>query len=31
LADEVKTAGTYDQMGGAPSHAEMNQLLSRRN
>jgi 2-methylisocitrate lyase-like PEP mutase family enzyme len=31
LADEVKTAGTYDQMGGAPSHAEMNQLLSRGN
>lgn len=31
VVEEVKTAGTYDQMGGAPSHAEMNQLMSRRN
>jgi 2-methylisocitrate lyase-like PEP mutase family enzyme len=30
LADEVKTAGTYSQMEGAPSHAEMNQLMGRK-
>jgi len=29
LAEELKTAGTYDQMAGAPSHAEMNQLMNR--
>lgn len=28
LAEEVKTAGTYKLMEGAPSHAEMNQLMS---
>lgn len=32
LADDVRTAGTYDQLQGAPSHAQMNQLMdaSRR-
>lgn len=28
VADELKTAGTYHQMEGAPSHAEMNHLMS---
>ncbi len=28
VADEVKTSGTYHQMEGAPTHAEMNQLMS---
>jgi 2-methylisocitrate lyase-like PEP mutase family enzyme len=28
LADELKTSGTYSQMEGAPSHAEMNKLMS---
>jgi len=28
LVDELKTAGTYHQMEGAPSHAEMNQLMN---
>jgi 2-methylisocitrate lyase-like PEP mutase family enzyme len=28
VAEELKTAGTYHQMEGAPSHAEMNQLMS---
>jgi 2-methylisocitrate lyase-like PEP mutase family enzyme len=28
LAEEVKIAGTYNLMEGAPSHAEMNQLMS---
>ena len=27
LAEEVKTAGTYFAMDGAPSHAEMNELM----
>jgi 2-methylisocitrate lyase-like PEP mutase family enzyme len=27
VAEELKTAGTYQQMEGAPSHAEMNELL----
>lgn len=27
VAEELKTAGTYDQMAGAPTHAEMNQLM----
>jgi len=27
VAEELRTAGTYDQMAGAPSHAEMNQLM----
>jgi len=27
LAAEVRTAGTYSNMDGAPSHAEMNQLM----
>lgn len=27
LAEEVKTAGTYTNMSGAPSHAEMNELM----
>lgn len=27
LADELKTSGTYSQMEGAPSHAEMNKLM----
>jgi len=33
LAQEVNTQGTYSDMDGAPSHAEMNQLMStiRRN
>lgn len=28
LAEEVKTSGTYAAMEGAPSHAEMNQLMN---
>jgi 2-methylisocitrate lyase-like PEP mutase family enzyme len=28
LAQEVKAEGTYSNMSGAPSHAEMNQLMS---
>ena len=28
LADEVKSSGTYQLMEGAPSHAEMNKLMS---
>jgi 2-methylisocitrate lyase-like PEP mutase family enzyme len=28
LAEEVKTSGTYKLMEGAPSHAEMNKLMS---
>jgi len=28
LAQEVKTAGTFTNMGGAPSHAEMNELMA---
>ena len=28
LADEVKASGTYRSLDGAPSHAEMNQLMS---
>ena len=28
LAQELKTAGTYKAMEGAPSHAEMNQLMA---
>ena len=28
VAEELKTAGTYHQMESAPSHAEMNQLMS---
>jgi 2-methylisocitrate lyase-like PEP mutase family enzyme len=28
LAEEVKTAGTYKLMEGAPSHAEMNHLMA---
>jgi 2-methylisocitrate lyase-like PEP mutase family enzyme len=28
VAEELKTAGTYHQMESAPSHAEMNQLIS---
>jgi 2-methylisocitrate lyase-like PEP mutase family enzyme len=28
LAEELKTAGTYAAMDGAPSHAEMNQLMN---
>ena len=28
LAEEVKTSGTYTLMEGAPSHAEMNKLIS---
>lgn len=27
LAEEVKTAGTYTNLDGAPSHAEMNELM----
>lgn len=27
VAEELKTAGTYDQMAGAPTHAEMNELM----
>lgn len=27
LAEEVKTAGTYSQMEGAPTHAKMNELM----
>lgn len=30
IADEVKASGTYDSLAGAPSHAEMNQLLQPR-
>jgi 2-methylisocitrate lyase-like PEP mutase family enzyme len=30
LAEEVKTSGTYKLMEGAPSHAEMNKLMSGR-
>lgn len=29
LAEEVKTAGTYANMSGAPSHAEMNELMKQ--
>jgi 2-methylisocitrate lyase-like PEP mutase family enzyme len=29
LGQEVKAEGTYSQMGGAPSHAEMNQLMGK--
>ena len=29
LAQELKTAGTYSAMEGAPSHAEMNSLMNR--
>ena len=28
VAEELKSSGTYDQMASAPSHAEMNQLMS---
>jgi 2-methylisocitrate lyase-like PEP mutase family enzyme len=28
VAEELKTSGTYHQMEGAPSHGEMNQLMS---
>jgi hypothetical protein len=28
LAQEVQTQGTYSNMDGAPSHAEMNKLMS---
>jgi len=27
LAEELKTLGTYSTMEGAPSHAEMNELM----
>lgn len=30
MAQELKTAGTYSAMEGAPSHAEMNSLMSRK-
>jgi 2-methylisocitrate lyase-like PEP mutase family enzyme len=30
IAQEVKTSGAYDQLHGAPTHAEMNQLLKTR-
>lgn len=30
LAEEVKTSGTYKLMEAAPSHAEMNKLMSRK-
>lgn len=30
VAEELKTAGTYHQMESAPSHGEMNQLMSNR-
>lgn len=30
LAKELKTAGTYTAMDGAPSHAEMNELMKRK-
>lgn len=30
LAEEVKTSGTYKLMEGAPSHAEMNQLMNAK-
>lgn len=30
LADELKTSGTYSQMEGAPSHAQMNELMKPR-
>jgi 2-methylisocitrate lyase-like PEP mutase family enzyme len=30
LAQEVKAEGTYSNMSGAPSHAEMNQLMASR-
>jgi 2-methylisocitrate lyase-like PEP mutase family enzyme len=30
LGQEVKAEGTYSNMGGAPSHAEMNQLMSKK-
>jgi hypothetical protein len=29
VAEEVKTSGTYKLMDSAPSHAEMNKLMSR--
>lgn len=29
LGQEVRDEGTYSQMGGAPPHAEMNQLMSK--
>ena len=30
LGDELKTSGTYSQMEGAPSHAQMNELMKPR-
>jgi 2-methylisocitrate lyase-like PEP mutase family enzyme len=30
LAEDVKTSGTYKLIEGAPSHAEMNKLMSRQ-
>ena len=30
IAEELKTAGTYDQMASAPSHAAMNQLMTAK-
>lgn len=30
IAEEVKVSGTYDSLADAPSHAEMNQLLQRK-
>jgi len=30
VAEELKTAGTYQQMEGAPSHAEMNRMMNER-
>ena len=31
VAEELRTSGTYCQIEGAPSHAEMNRLMSQRN
>jgi hypothetical protein len=31
IAQELKTTGTYELLNGAPTHAEMNQLMKARN
>jgi 2-methylisocitrate lyase-like PEP mutase family enzyme len=30
MAEELKTSGTYDAMAGAPSHAQVNELLAKK-
>ena len=31
MAEELKSSGTYGAMEGAPSHAQVNEVLSRKN